>query len=505
MTLLSAEQIRAWDKYTIENEPIASYDLMERASLTFTYWFTGIFDSERTVYVFCGTGNNGGDGMAIARLLHYRFFNVLSFICRISPTESPDFLKNVAKLPARANILKGDIKTGDNFITIPKGTIIIDAILGSGLTRPVEGYWAEFFQYLSNSGAEIVSVDIPSGLFSDKHTPSVNNSYGVVCAHQVLSFEIPKLAFFMPENYRFVRHFDYKSIGLSPDFLSSIPNHNIMVTKEVVSQIHKRRNKFAHKGHFGHALLVCGSKGMAGAAILSARSCLRSGVGLLTLHTPKYNMVMLQTAVPEAMCQPDVHDDVITDVPNTDSYSAIGVGCGISKNKKTVKALKRLLEKASKPMVVDADALNIIAENPLLMGLVPPYSILTPHPKEFQRLFGKVENDFDRLELLRTKAQQLQVNIVLKGAYTIVANTEGVCFFNTTGNPGMASAGSGDVLTGVITALLAQGYAPSQAAILGVYLHGTAGDLATQQLGEEALIASDIVEHLGTAFKALCP
>ena len=498
MKILSAEQIRLWDQYTIQNKPISSYDLMERASETFSYWFSNIYDSEKDVYVFCGTGNNGGDGLAIARLLHYHFFNVSVFICNLSLNKTEDFCKNLDALPPRADLLKGHINEGNSFPAIPQGVIIVDAILGSGLSRPVEGYWATFFNHLNNSSTDIVSVDIPSGLFSDAHTEE-----GVIEADKVLSFEIPKLAFFMPENNQYVKDFDYKSIGLSPDFLETILPHNVYITKDLISAFYKKRSKFAHKGTYGHALLVCGCKGMAGAAILSAQACLRSGVGLLTIHTPQYNREVLQTAVPEAICQEDSIRDVVTHVEDAQTFTTVGVGCGIGKDKRTVKALKDLLKRDAKPMVMDADALNIISENQGFLELIPENSILTPHPKEFQRLFGASNNDFDRLELLRDRAKTLKINILIKGAYTIIANTEGVCFFNSTGNPGMATAGSGDVLTGIITGLLAQGYEPSKAAILGVYLHGLAGDLAAEKVGQETLIASDIIHHLGPAFLTL--
>ncbi len=511
MKILSAEQVRAWDKYTIDNEPISSFDLMERAALAFTYWFTNIYDSEKNVFVFCGTGNNGGDGLAIARLLHQRFFNVQVFICKISKNETEDFKKNLEMLPHRAEILRGYINEGEAFPPIPKDAIIIDAMLGSGLTRPIEGYWADFFQYLNTSENEIVAVDIPSGLFADRHTPqgvivtaSGARQAGVTIeAHRVLSFETPKLAFLMPENQQVIQSFDFKSIGLKPEYLEEIEFYNLFITEDMAFNLLKKRHRFAHKGTCGHALLVCGSLGMAGAAILSARACLRSGVGLLTIHTPQCNRLILQTAIPEAMCREDAINDVVTHIEDCLSCNTIGIGCGLGKDKRTVKALKDLLKNYTNPMVIDADALNIISENKDLLKCLPANSILTPHPKEFERLFGSTNNDFERLELLRESAKSLNINILLKGAHTIMANTEGVCFFNSTGNAGMATAGSGDVLTGIITGFLAQGYEPSSAAILGIYVHGLAGDLAAERVGQEALIASDIIENLGAAFKKI--
>lgn len=505
MKILTTDQIRYWDAYTIEHEPILSIDLMERASTVFTDWFSTLYSSENYVYVFCGTGNNGGDGLAIARLLHQRFYNVKVFICRTSTSESDDFKTNLSRLPLRSEILSlplgGYLNEQDPFPKIEKEAIIIDAILGSGLTRPVKGYWADFFEYLNEIGNDIVSVDIPSGLFSDKTN---RNTEGVsIEAKSVLSFEIPKLSFLMPENQHFIQSFYFKSIGLKQEYLDTIESNNIYLTSDFVKNLIKKRDKFSHKGTHGHALLVVGSFGMAGAAVLAARACMRSGVGLLTVHTPQCNRLILQTTIPEAMVRTDADEFAISQNNEAEIYEAIGIGCGIGKAGRTASALKIYLTKTTKPMVIDADALNLIADNPEMLSLIPKHSILTPHPKEFERLFGKTKDDFERLELLRNRAKALKINILLKGAHTIIANTEGVCFFNATGNAGMATAGSGDVLTGIITGLLAQGYEPSDAAILGVYLHGLAGDFAAKKVGQEALIASDIIENMGSAFKKL--
>ena len=496
MKLLTADQIRAWDSFTIQNELISSYNLMERASSTFTDWFSTIYDTERPVLIFCGTGNNGGDGLAIARFLHYLRYDVGVYICRISKNETADFAKNLAKIQRLdASILRGGILEQDAFPTIPKNAVVIDAILGSGLTRPVEGYWASFFDYLNHSQAEIVSVDIPSGLFSDKHTEGV-----AIKAARVLSFEIPKLAFLLPENELFVGTFEYKSIGLHQAFLGKIDVNNIFVTPDFIQPFFKKRKKFDHKGTYGHALLVVGSGGMAGAAVLAARACMRSGVGLLTVQTPMCNRLILQISLPEAIVVADQNETELSQVIDSQSYTAIGIGCGIGKGEKAAVVLRGYLEQSKRPVVLDADALNILSEHPEWLDLIPQNSILTPHPKEFERLFGKADNDFDRLELLRSKAKDLKINILLKGAHTIVADTEGCCYFNSTGNAGMATAGSGDVLTGIITGLLTQGYEPKTAAISGVYLHGLAGDLAAKRVGQEALLASDIIDNLGNTF-----
>jgi ADP-dependent NAD(P)H-hydrate dehydratase / NAD(P)H-hydrate epimerase len=501
MKLLTSDQIRAWDSYTIKNEPILSIDLMERASIVFCDWFSTLYDAENTIHIFCGTGNNGGDGLAIARLLHQRFYNVKVIICHISLSESEDYKTNLARLPLRSEILRGYINENDVFPKFEKDAIIIDAILGSGLSRPVTGYWANFFEYLNESPNVIVSVDIPSGLFVDK---TLKNTEGTAIeAKYVFSFETPKLAFLMPENQHFIQSFYYKSIGLNQSFLDNIEAKNVYVTLDFVKAKIKKREKFSHKGTYGHALLVVGSYGMAGAAVLSARACMRSGVGLLTVHTPQCNRIILQTTIPEAMVRTDADEYAISQNNDSIIYEAIGIGSGIGKAGRTASALKTYLSNTIKPMVIDADALNLIADNPEMIELIPKHSILTPHPKEFERLFGKSKDDFERLELLRNRAKALKINILLKGAHTIIANTEGVCHFNSTGNAGMATAGSGDALSGIITSLLAQGYDPTNAAILGVYIHGMAGDFAEKVIGQEAMLASDIIDNLGLAFKNL--
>jgi ADP-dependent NAD(P)H-hydrate dehydratase / NAD(P)H-hydrate epimerase len=506
MQLLSADHIRAWDAHTIAHTPIASIDLMERASMVFTNWFSMFYEQSRPIVIACGTGNNGGDGLVIARLLTHLGYRVQVFILKISRSETDDFKTNLERLPKRSDILRGGISTensdalADFYQSLTAETVLIDAILGSGLTRPVTGFWATVFEKTNSLHVETVAVDIPSGLFADQHTPT---GVAVLCADRVLSFEIPKLAFFMPENQRFVGDFDFKSIGLLPDFLEKYPPQYFYVQKPFVQKFIKKRGKFDHKGTFGHALLMVGSAGMAGAAVLAARACMRSGVGVLTVQTPSVNQLVLQLALPEAIVAADVDAETLTELPNFEKYAAVGIGCGISKAALTADLLHQVLQSSNRPLVLDADALNLIAAHPDWLNLIPKGSILTPHPKEFERLFGKASNDFDRLNILKTQSKRLKINILLKGAHSIVANTEGVCFINSTGNAGMATAGSGDVLTGIITGLLAQGYAPTDAAVLGVYWHGLAGDVAAGKMGQAALMASDIVENLGAADKLM--
>lgn len=498
MKILFSPQIREADQYTIRQEPVVSIELMERAATAFVQWFEWRFqDTSQEVAIACGTGNNGGDGLAIARLLYHRFYPVSVFLMQIGETLSPDCQINLEQLPPREAVPVTVVADGDSLPTLPEKAILVDALFGSGLNRPVEGYWAACIEALSRHPGVKVSVDLPSGLFADTHSSGT-----VFRADFTCSFELPKLAFFMPENGPFTGEWEIVPIGLSPSFIDQAETPYGYTRKEDVQPLLRHRNRFAHKGHFGHALLVCGSYGMIGAAILSSRACLRSGVGLLTVHTPRCGYSILQSTVPEAMANPDRHELHWTESPSLQGYAAIGVGCGIGKQPATLEALRDLLKQARQPLVLDADALNLLAASDLL-SLIPKGSILTPHPKEFERLFGPSSNDFERLALLREKAKALGCVLVLKGAFTAVGSPEGAIWFNGSGNPGMATAGSGDVLTGILTGLLAQGYAPWDAARLGVFLHGLAGDLAAERLGHDALLAGDLVDCLGHAFQYL--
>jgi NAD(P)H-hydrate epimerase len=500
MKIFTVEQIRRLDEFTIENEPVASIDLMERAARAFTDWYVEKFqDSDRKVYVFCGPGNNGGDGLAIARLLHWMFYEVTVYPLLIGNNTSEDFDKNLGRLKWERACTVVEIETEAPLPSLLPGSMVIDAIFGSGLSRPVEGYWARFIEYLNASPVTRVSVDIPSGMFADKPTTGA-----CIHADYTFSFEMPKLGFLFPENQNYVGEWTFGSIELHPGFIGKEPTPWFFTEKTSVSHLVKKRKKHDHKGTYGHALLVMGSYGKLGAAVLAARACLRSGVGLLTLCVPRCGYQVLQTVVPEAMIFTSDDDHAITTLgEDLSKYEAIGAGCGIGTAGQTVAALEALLELAGKPLVLDADALNIMAAHPHLLKKIPPGSILTPHPKEFERLFGATSDSFSRNALQRQKAQELNIYLVLKGAYTSISCPDGTCHFNSTGNPGMATGGSGDVLTGLLTGLLAQGYSPFETCILGIYLHGLAGDLAATQLGEEAMLASDVVRFITKAFKWL--
>ena len=500
MKILNVEQIRRLDQYTIEHEPIPSIELMERASRTFCQWFVKKFpDKHRKVFVFAGSGNNGGDGLAIARMLSRDFYEVKVYLLRIGNQLSDDCAANFKTLKKYRSCPFEEITEESNFPVLPKGSIVIDAIFGSGLSRPVEGYWAKLLEYLNELDVNRVSVDIPSGMFADKPTRGVS-----ILADSTFSFEMPKVGFFFGENSQRVGEWTYGSIGLNTGFIQKENTPWFLIDEPMVKPILHRRKKFDHKGTFGHALLVAGGYGKVGAAILASKACLRSGAGLVTVHAPKCAYEILQIAFPEAMVSVDEHQFAVTCMrEDLSKFKAIGIGCGIGVNELTARGMADLLKKTDAPVVLDADGLNLLAGHPDFFKLIPKNSILTPHPKEFERMFGPTPDHFATNELQRHKAQELGLYILLKGANTSIACPDGNCYFNSTGNPGMATGGSGDVLTGILTGLLAQGYSPFETCVLGVYLHGLAGDLAAQDLQQEALLASDITDHLGKAFIAL--
>ncbi|MBQ8958171.1 MAG: NAD(P)H-hydrate dehydratase [Bacteroidales bacterium] len=499
MKVLSVNQIREADKYTIENEPIESIDLMERAVRKVFEWLYRRTPREKTIKIFCGMGNNGGDGLAVARMLNEQEMVPQVFMVRHSDRMSHDCEVNYYRLVNETKVPMFDILGEDDFPNVGPDDVVVDAIFGSGLNRPPQGMTADLIAFLNQSRAIRVAIDVPSGLFADQ--PSALGF--IFKADYTLSFQFPKLAFLFPENDPYVGRFEILDIGLHPRYIEEVETRNLLTVKAMVKPILHTRTKYSHKGTYGHALLIAGSEGKTGAALLGAKACLRTGVGLLSVHLPKMAQLPLQTAIPEAMIDGDESETCFTMFKGLDAYSAVGVGPGLGKADETQRALKRLIQEVQVPLVMDADALNILSENPIWLAFLPAKTILTPHSKEFERLVGKTTTSFERLEKQRELSVKNNIIIVLKGAHTSITMPNGTCFFNTTGNPGMATAGSGDVLTGIILSLLAQRYSPEEAAVLGVYLHGLAGDLATEEMGQEALIAGDIVEHLGKAYGAL--
>ena len=516
MKLFTTKQIAALDKYTIENEPVSDIDLMERASMQFTGWLANRFSTENKMLFFAGPGNNGGDAMAIARQMAD-----LDYLCEVVLMNLGKELKgspaiNWQHLEKQGKVKLSKIGNINDFPVLGSTDVIIDGLFGSGLTRPLEGLPAEIVQKINalnfsghptqsrvTTKNTVIAIDIPSGLMGEDNTGNISEN--IIRADFTLTFQFPKISFFFAENEKLVGNWEVLPIRLHPDGIAQTSTGFYLTEKEDVQQIVQKRSRFGHKGTYGHALLIAGSYGKMGAAILASKACLRSGVGLLTTHVPHLGYSIIQTAVPEAMASVDQHDSFFTEFPGLAQFSAVGVGPGINQKTNTQRALCELLEKSQLPLVIDADALNILSENKTWLEKIPANSILTPHPGEFKRLAGESVNSYENIQKQLEFSKIYNVIVVLKGAFTSVSTPEGKLFFNSTGNPGMATAGSGDVLTGIILGLLAQGISPENAAVAGIYLHGFAGDLAAARKSEFSLVAGDITEFLCEAFIALNP
>lgn len=500
MKILSAQQIRSADLYTIDNEPISSVDLMERASAAFVDQLLTIYPAQKNFTVVCGPGNNGGDGLVVARLLYEQNKEVRVIFIKFTEHTSDDFQINEKRLSSLGVTIEL-VRDVDHFQIKDKSSIIIDAIFGTGLSRPAEALPGAVISKINTLENKVIALDMPSGLFADANEE--NPMTHVINADVTISFQAPKLCFMLPETARFIGEWFVIDIGLSSTFIDSLPSNYSLFTRSNASVMIRSRDPFAHKGNFGHALLIAGSIGKIGAAVLSSRACLRTGVGLLTVNVPKCGYEIIQEAVPEAIAEPSMGIEYISGDIDASAYNSIGLGPGISKEKETESFISALLEKTTCPLVLDADGLNLLAKNQRWFEHLEGKTILTPHPKEFDRLFGPSESTFQRIQKQREASKKYNIIIVLKGHHTSVSNAEGAVYFNTTGNPGMATAGSGDVLTGIILALTCQGYSLFNAARLGVFLHGLAGDLALGKQSVETMIASDIIDALPGAFKEL--
>lgn len=500
MKLFTTGQIKEWDQYTITHEPVTSVDLMERAAQACVDWLRHTYPQQIFYTIFCGKGNNGGDGLAIARLLAGNNCQVVVYIPETEQEGTYDFRVNLERLD---RFLPGSIQliaTPEELPLVATDNIIIDALLGTGINRPVTGFIAALFEYINALTNTVIAIDMPSGLYADE--PGGDSP--VIKATHTLSFQGYKRALLMADNAPFAGQVHILPIGLNPDYYYQTDTKYEVTDAAIISTIFTPRQRFAHKGTYGHGLLIAGSYGKNGAAVLAAKAALHAGIGLLTCYVPASGYTILQTAVPEAMVITDADQHSITTLQlSLDTYKAIGIGPGIGMQPATINAFHRLLQLYKKSMVMDADALNILAQYPDWQNLVPANSILTPHPKEFERLFGATGNNFAQQQLAMEKAAALQCIIVVKGHHSFIATPAGKGFYNTTGNAGMATGGSGDVLTGILTALLAQGYQPADAAVLGVYLHGLSGDLAAAAQSMEALTAGDIITWLGQSFKQI--
>lgn len=501
MKIFQTNCIKKLDNYTIENEGIQSIDLMERAATALTEAVIERWDTEYPIVVFAGPGNNGGDALAMARMLAEKSYSVEVYLFNTKGALSPDCQLNKELLEITTGVDFHEITSQFTPPQLTSKHLVIDGLFGSGLTKPLSGGFAAVVKHINASSATIVSIDIPSGLMGEDNTFNIRAN--IIRADVTLSIQLPKVSFLFAENEEIVGDWDLVDIGLSQKGIEEIDTCYSIIELEDIQQCIKPRSKFAHKGTFGHALLIAGSYGMAGASVLAAKACLRSGVGLLTIHSPFINNSILQTSVPEAVVENDIHERVFAEATSTDDYQAVAIGPGLGQNEITEIALLDQLNECQGPVILDADALNILSKNRDIINKLPKGSILTPHPKELERLIGKCQNSFERLSKAADLARIANIYIVLKGAYTAVITPESNYYFNPTGNPGMACGGSGDILTGVILALMAQGYSSEEACKIGVFTHGLAGDCARKKLGEISMKSSDIIEYLPMAFKLI--
>ena len=463
MKILNSKKMHELDALTMERQGLSPSELMERASEKLTAEIVKIVPVESRIKIFCGSGNNGGDGLCIARMLYNQGYDYVT----------------VYKVK--------DFAAEDDFPEISPDDIVVDAVFGTGLNREITGLLAKLVEKINISGARVIAVDIPSGLSDFAVLPQT-----VIKADTTLKIHTPAVSMLLPENEDIVG--ELKIVGIGLESAENFDSPYNFLTQGEVKKMLKPRKKFSHKGTFGHSLLIAGEYLKGGAAVLCARACHRAGAGLVTVHTDEKLVNILQTATPETMLSVGENLDL-------EKFTVVGIGPGIGQSCAAEELVKKVLS-SGRPAVFDADALNIIAAKKL-HSLVPENSVLTPHVKEFERLFGKTANAFERLELLRQKASDLKCVIVLKGAYSQIATPDGEVFFNSTGNPGMATAGSGDVLTGIITGLLSQKYNSVDAAKIGVFVHGLSGDLAAEKKGCQGLIASDIIEMIPFALKKI--
>ncbi|MBO3117511.1 NAD(P)H-hydrate dehydratase [Winogradskyella sp. DF17] len=497
MKVFSKEQIYEGDRLTTERQNISSTDLMERAGTQIFNWMhLRMQGAQVPIHVFCGIGNNGGDGLVLSRQLIIHGYNVKTYIVNYSETRSKDFLINYDRIKNTTKDWPTVLTSSNDFPLINQDDIIVDAVFGIGLNRPPADWVKDLFLKFRASKSFTLSIDIPSGLYTDK---VVNDTEAVVYANYTLSFQSPKLVFFLPNTAKYTVQWEVLDIGIDRDYLIQTEAAVELISKYEVLPFYQPRDKFSHKGHFGHVLMIGGSFGKIGAVHLASRSALIAGAGMVTAYLPTCGYTSLQSALPEVMVVCDKGEKQIESITYDFDATVVGIGVGIGTSEETMKAFEAFLKTNKRPLVIDADAINLLAQNKALLKYLPVQTVLTPHPKELERLIGEWHDDFDKLNKVVEFSKAHKVIIVIKGAHTITINGNKK-YVNTTGNPGMATAGSGDVLTGIISGLIAQGYEPLAATLFGVYLHGKSGDIAVESYGYQSLIAGHIIDSLGEAY-----
>lgn len=498
MKILDSKKIREVDAATCEVNDISSLDLMERAASAVTREITSRFLPSRRIVVMAGPGNNGGDALAVARMLITQGYSrVQVYLFNVTGKLSHDCDEERKKLITIDGVDYTEVSNEFNPPSLSANDVVVDGLFGSGLNQPMQGGFVMVARYINESGAYVVSIDLPSGLFGEWNDNI--NLRDVVHANLTVVFQLPRLSFMFPENGSVLGEWILVDIGLDAGKIKESETDYFVIDSRNVAPLLHMRDPFSAKRDYGSTLIFAGSTGMMGAAVMCAEAALRSGAGLVTVHSARGGLQVLQTAVPEAMFEPDRNEHFIGDMRIHHNHQAVAVGPGMGVSEQTIDAFQNLLQHVTQPLVIDADALNCIAARPALLTMLPPKAILTPHPGEFDRIFGEQRSSEGRLRTAVEMARQYNVVIVLKGHFTAVVRPTGRVYFNMTGNPGMATAGSGDVLTGVIAAFLSQGYNPEYAALIGVYMHGKAGDMAAERYGQFGMLASDISKYIGRA------
>ncbi len=503
MKIFTAAQIHELDNYTITHEPIKSIDLMERAAKTITRAIMDEWTDRTPMVIFAGPGNNGGDALAVARLLAEENYKVSVYLFNIHNKLSEDCAANKQRLIDSKRVGHfTEVTLNFDPPELTEDMVVIDGLFGSGLNKPLIGGFASLVKYINQCPAKVVSIDIPSGLMCEDNTYNIHSN--IIRADLTLTLQQKKLSMMMADCQKYIGRLRVLDIRLSKEYIDKTEANCRILEEQDVRRLLTPRDDFAHKGAMGNALIIAGSYGMAGAAVLATRACLRSGVGKVTVHTPRRNYLVMQTAVPEAVMQMDHEETYFSESVDSTDFDALGIGPGLGLVENTAIALIGQIRRTSCPIVADADALNILANHQAWMQQLPSGIIMTPHPKEFDRMAGSTSNnDYERLIRAQQMAEHIKGYIILKGHHSALCMPDGHIVFNATGNSGMATAGSGDVLTGILTALLARGYDKGTACQLGMYLHGLAGDLAAKEVGKESLVASDIIQFLPKAFLKL--
>lgn len=496
MKIFKTSQVREIDKRTLEKEDITSSMLMDRASLALYNRIRKLINKNDEVLILAGPGNNGGDALSVSLMMEEAGYKIKNCLCFFDKKISADTSLREKKLTNKISIKKaGDLPDLNQF------DIIIEGLFGSGLNRPAEGDFAEIIKEVNKSSAKKISIDIPGGLFGEDNR--LNNKDTIIKAEYTLSLQFPKISFLLSENEEYTGNLAILDFGLNKDVIEETHTDFFYTQKENIEL--KTRKKFSHKGSFGKILNIAGSKGMAGAAVLSTKAALKTGAGLVTARIPENINDIIQISVPEAITSIYTNNEFWIDTDDIKKWSAISVGPGLGKSKEKVLCMKKIFMQKPEKLVIDADALNIISDDEELLNNLPENSIITPHPGEFSRLTKKnYSTGYERLKEAIEFAKKHHIFIVLKGANTAIITPEGKCHFNSTGNSGLSTAGSGDVLTGIIVSLLGQGYSHKDACITGVYIHGLSADIAvSSDQSEESLTAGDIINNIGKTFKKI--